>query len=118
MARFSEGFRTTATSNSVLELIGAANARLRLVEFGATLTAATLTPLGIGYAGAQGITPTTPVTLLGEADNSTTTITSALAWGTPPTTPTYFYRRATLPAVIGSSVVWTWPTGNGLYLVS
>jgi hypothetical protein len=116
MARFSEGFRTTATSNAVLELIGASNARLRLVEFGVTLDAATLTSIGLGYPAAQGVTPTSPITLLSESDNSTTTITSALAWGTAPTSPTYFYRRATLPAIIGSEVVWIWPAGDGLVL--
>ena len=116
MARFAQGFRTTATSNTVLEIIGAANARVRLVEFGITLTGATLTPVGLGYAAAQGITPTAPVTLLTESDNSTTTITSALAWATPPTIPTYFYRRATLTASLGYPIVWTWPVGDGLVL--
>jgi hypothetical protein len=116
MARFAQGFRTTATSNAVLEIIGAANTRVRVVEIGLTPQAATLTPIGIGYAAAQGITPTAPVTLLSESDNSTTTITTALAWATPPTVPTYFYRRCTLPAVVGFSIVWTWPIGYGLVL--
>jgi hypothetical protein len=118
MARFAQGFRTTATSNTVFEIIGAANARVRLVEMGLTLTGATLTPVGLGYAAAQGITPTTPVTMLTESDNSTTTITTALAWATPPTIPTYFYRRASLPVGLGYPIVWTWPVGDGLVLTS
>ena len=116
MARFAQGFRTTTTSNSVLEIIGQANTRVRIVEVGLTTTAATITPVGIGYPAAMGITPTTPVTFLAESDNSTTTITSALAWGTPPTSPPYFYRRATLPAVIGFPIIWTWPVGYGLVI--
>ncbi len=116
MARFSQGFRTTATQNAVLELIGGAGSRARLVELGLTLGAQTLTPVGLGYPAAIGVTPTTPVTFLSEADNATLAVTSALAWATPPTVPSYFYRRATL-GLGNDEVVWTWPAGGGLLLL-
>jgi hypothetical protein len=117
--RFSQGFRTSATNGSVIEFIGATGQRAQLVEFGITLNAATATQIGLGYPAAQGVTPTAPVTLLSESDNATTTITSALAWGTPPTAPTYYYRRASLPATVGAQVIWTWPAGStGLILLN
>jgi hypothetical protein len=119
MARFSQGFRTTATSNAVIEFIGATGRRPQLIELGITLNAATATQVGLGYPAAQGVTPTTPVTLLTESDNATTTIASALAWATAPTIPAYFYRRASLPAVVGAQVIWNWPSGSsGLLLAA
>ena len=84
--------------------------RVKLVEVGLMINAQTLTPVGLGYPAAIGLVPTTPVTLLSESDNSTIAVTSALAWGTPPTQPTYFYRRATLG--LGSDeIVWTFDKG-------
>lgn len=117
MARFSQGFRTTATSSAVIEFIGATSRRPQLIQFGITLNAATATQVGLGYPAAQGVTPTSAVTLLSESDNATTTITSALAWATPPTSPTYFYRRASLPATVGAQVIWEWEyESSGLLL--
>jgi hypothetical protein len=116
MARYSQGFRTSGVANAVAELIGGAGSRSRLIELGLTINAQTLTPVGIGYAAAIGQTPTSPVTLLSEADNSTIAVTSALAWVTPPTVPTYFYRRATLG--LGSDeIVWKWDSPGGLLLL-
>jgi len=116
MARFAHGFRTTATQNAVLELRAGASDRARLVELGLTLTAQTLTPVGLGYPQALGVTPTAPVTLLSESDGATCGITSALAWATPPTVPAYFYRRATL-GLETDELVWRWPNGGGLLLL-
>ena len=116
MSRYSIGFRTLGVQNTVLELIGGAGSRSRLVELGLMINAQTLTPVGLGYAAAQGITPTSPVTLLSESDNSTIAVQSALAWVTPPTIPAYFYRRATL-GLVSDEMVWTWESGRGLLLL-
>ncbi len=119
MARFSQGFRTTGTGSAspALELIGGAGVKARLVEFGLTVVTQVVAAVGIGYPAAIGLIPTTPVTFLSEAqDSSTIAITSALAWGTPPTSPTYFYRRVSIP--LGQDeIVWTWPTGMGIMLL-
>jgi hypothetical protein len=116
MARFSQGFRTTATQNAVIEFLGGAGSRARLVELGLSLVAQTLTPVGLGYPAALGVTPTTPVTILSEADNATLAGTSALAWATPPTVPTYFYRRASL-GLGNDEITWSWPKDGGLLLL-
>jgi len=116
MGRFAQGFRTTATQNAVLELIAGASDRAHLVELGLTLCAQTLTPVGLGYPAAIGVTPSSSVTFLSEADGATCEIKAALAWNTPPTTPSYFYRRATL-GLGNDELVWTWPAGGGLLLL-
>ena len=36
---------------------------------------------------------------------------STLSWGTSPTIPTKFFRRISLPATIGTGVIWTFPKG-------
>lgn len=115
MARSSIGFRTSATTNAVLELIMSASGPGRLVEFGIGLNAQTLTPVGLGFPAAIGITPTTPVTLLSEnaADTSTSGIKAALAWATAPTLPAYFFRRATL-GLVSDELVWRWPDDKGI----
>ena len=43
-------------------------------------------------------------------DNATIAVTSALAWGTPPTVPLYFYRRVTL-GLVSDEIVWTFDKG-------
>ena len=117
MSRYSQGFRTTGTSNAVLEIIGGAGSRAHLVELGMTIVNATATQVGLGFSSAVGLTPVAPVTFLSDDDNSTLAITTALAWATPPTLPTYFYRRATLPVVQGFPLVWKWHTPLGLLLL-
>lgn len=121
MARFSHGFRTTATAQgAVAELIGGTGSeRVRLVEVGLMINAQTLTAVGLGYPAAVGQTPTGGATFLTEGDsNGTSTVSDAFAWATPPTAPTgaYYYRRATLG--LGSDeIVWKWPSGSGLLLL-
>lgn len=121
MARFTHGFRTTLTTDgSVAELIGGTGSeRVRLVELGITLAAQTLSVVGVGYAAAQGITPSSPVTLLCEGDNPTTTVSDAVAWGTRPTQPaaSYYFRRATLPLAQSFPLVWRWAPGSGILLL-
>ena len=118
MARYSQGFKLTGTgaATPILELIGGAGSRARLVEFGLTPISQTVADFGLGYAAAQGVTPTSPVQFLSEQDNSTLAVTSATAWATPPTIPTYFYRRGFIP-LAQDEIVWTWPAGGGLVLL-
>jgi hypothetical protein len=35
----------------------------------------------------------------------------AVAWSVAPTVPAQFFRRISLPATIGSGVLWTFPRG-------
>lgn len=93
---------------------GATPGRLKIMEMGIFLAAATASIFGLGRPAAVGITPTTPVNFLQEDPNdvlAANVALSALAWGTGPTVPTAFLKRISLPAVIGTGVIWTWPKG-------
>lgn len=116
--RYSLGVRTsnTTTGNACFEVYSAKD-RVRILEIGITLNAATASAFGLGRPAAVGITPTTPVALLAEdGKDATSVIYTALAWGTGPTIPAAFLRRVSLPATVGAGVVWTFP--EGLYLSS
>uniref|UniRef100_A0A6M3JF98 Uncharacterized protein n=1 Tax=viral metagenome TaxID=1070528 RepID=A0A6M3JF98_9ZZZZ len=93
---------------------GATPGRVKLLELGFFLAAATASTYGLGRPAAIGDTPTTPVDLLQEDPNNvlaTAIVQSALAWGTGPTVPTAYLRRISLPATVGTGVIWTWPEG-------
>lgn len=115
--RYSLGVRTTNATDAecAWEIItGATPGRVKLVEMGIFLAAATATTIGLGRPQAVGITPTSPVDFLPEDPNNVLAsgvVQSALAWGTKPTIPTAFLRRIALPAVIGTGVIWTFPEG-------
>ena len=111
------GVRTTngVDASAAWEIrTGATPGRVKLVEFGLFLTAAIESNYALGFPAAIGVTPTDPVDFLQEdTDNvlASGVLQSALAWATPPTVPANFYRRVTLPATIGTGVIWTFPKG-------
>ncbi|MBA2706318.1 MAG: hypothetical protein H0U59_00755 [Gemmatimonadaceae bacterium] len=118
MARYSLGSRTTATASGVAnwELRSTATDRLRVMELGIVVAAATASTFGLGRPAAIGVTPTSPVTILAEdSGDAAGTGTVALAWGTAPTAPTgsAYLRRVATPASIGAGIVWTFGE-NGL----
>jgi hypothetical protein len=93
---------------------GATPGRAKIMEIGFFLGAATASTIGLGRPAAIGITPTSPVDFLPEDPNdvlASGVVQSALAWATPPTIPTAFVRRISLPATVGVGVIWTFPTG-------
>src|ERR1043166_8797485 len=100
-------------ANATFEIrAGATGPRPRILEIGLFLAAATASTFGIGRPAAIGVTPTNPLALLNEdpADGASLT-TIAGAWGTGPTVPANFFRRVSLPATIGTGVIWTFPKG-------
>jgi hypothetical protein len=112
MATYSVARRTTSGTSAAaaMEVRTTSTQPARLLEAHLFLAAATASEYGLGRPAAIGITPTSPVTVLAE-DVGTGTVTTALAWATPPTVPTQFFRRIALPATIGSGVIWTFPRG-------
>lgn len=70
--------------------------------------------IGLGRPAAIGITPATETTV--QAADSIDTIAGntviAASWGTAPTAPATFMRRADLQAVSGAGVIWTWLPGE------
>lgn len=113
MARYSLGTRTSngTDAEAAYELIAGAQG-FNLLELRISLVAATATTIGLGRPAAKGVTPTTPVTLKAERDATTAALAaSAVAWGTKPTIPAAFLRRAGLPATIGANVEWKFENG-------
>lgn len=93
---------------------GATPGRAKLLEIGFFLVAATASVLGLGRPAAIGTVPTAPVDFLPEDPNdilAAGVVQSAVAWGGAPTVPAAFLRRISLPATIGTGVIWTFPKG-------
>lgn len=125
MAIYSASQRTSATSaaSAAWEVRSASTNKPKIMEVGLSQNTAVAGVFGLGRPAAIGITPTTPVTFLGESDGGTGTpgdneptglTTCAIAWGTGPTVPANFFRRISCPATIGAGVIWTFPRGLGL----
>jgi hypothetical protein len=115
--RVSLGVRTSSgtTGAAAWEIItGATPGRAKVLELGLFLVAATASTIGLGRPAAVGVTPTTPVDFLAEDPNDVIAagvVQSAVAWGTGPTIPAAFIRTISLPATIGTGVIWTFPEG-------
>lgn len=73
--------------------------------------AATASVIGVGRS-ANTPTLTGGVAFLAEDEGRPTGLTqAAVAFGTAPTVPTNFFRRASIAAVIGVGIVYTFPRG-------
>lgn len=109
--------RTTATTNATAawEIRTASTpGRVKILEVGLFLGAATASVYGLGRPAAIGVTPTSPQDFLPEDPNdviASGVVQSALAWGTGPTVPANFFRRISLAATIGNGIIWTFPKG-------
>lgn len=70
--------------------------------------------VGIGRPAAIGVTPATQVTVqaLDSIDVIAGNTVVAGSWGTAPTVPATFMRRAELQAVAGAGLIFTWLPGE------
>ena len=114
MAIYSLAQRTivVAADAATWEVRTAASDAPRVVEISFSQVTAVAATIGLGRPAAIGDTPTSPVTFLAEdSADPAATVTACVAWGTPPTVPTAFFRRITCVAAIGAGVIWTFPRG-------
>ncbi len=114
MAIYSAAIRTTMATTTApsAEIIAPAAARCRVMEVGIFLNAATQSPIGIGRPQAIGVTPTAPITVLAEDPNDAAGGSKlAIAWSTPPTVPSNFFRRPNIAGAIGAGIILTFPRG-------
>lgn len=123
------GVRTTssATGAACFELrVASTILGAWLKEIEVISAAATAQTFGLGEPAAIGVTPTTPVPLIPldlqlpaptteGTSQSGSHVTTALAWGTPPTVPASFIARANLPATLGANIKWKFD-GNGIWI--
>lgn len=109
--RASLGVRTTSTTvgAACLEIFAGAKP-FRLIQLDISIVGATASAFALGRPAALGVTPTTPLPPLVESGGDPASITArtALAWVTPPTVPTAFYRRVLLPATAGVGMPFPW----------
>ena len=113
MAIYSLSLNTTVTTTgaSAGDLLASATNAPRLMEFGATLGAATASTYGLGRSGN---TPTQTGAVAFQAENPNdpaSQTNAAVAFGTAPTVPTQFFRRFGLPGTIGAGFIVTFPRG-------
>jgi len=113
MAIYSLSINTTVVTTTVpsWDCKAAATNEPAIMEVGAINGAATACTYGYGRS-ANTPTQTGTVLLQAEDEGRTAALTAcAVTWSTAPTVPAQFFRRAFLPATIGSGIVFTFPRG-------
>lgn len=113
MAIYSLAQNTTVTTIAAgcWDIRASAANRPAVMEVSVNLGAATASTYGLGRAASAG-TQTSPVLVQAEDPGDPAGVSGcAVAWSVAPTVPTQFHRRVSLPATIGSGIIWTFPRG-------
>lgn len=113
MAIYSLALNTTVTTTGAAawDVKAASTNRPAVMEVSVSLGAATASTYGLGRAG-NTPTQTSPVLVQAEDPGDPAGISGcAVAWSVAPTVPAQFLRRISLPATIGSGILWTFPRG-------
>lgn len=108
------GIKTTDGTSSApsLEIITGSSSRVNVKEIGIFQSTANASVIGIGRPAASGVDPDSPVDFLVHDEDvlspASGTIQAATAWTTSaPTAPSQFLRRVSLPATVGTGVIFT-----------
>jgi hypothetical protein len=102
---------TTTSGNAHFDVAAGAGVRPRIMELGLFLGAATASVYGVNRPSAIG-TRTSPTALLAEDPaDATSECDTAIAWSAEPTLASSDLRRISLPATIGTGIIWTFPRG-------
>lgn len=113
MAIYSLALNTTVTTTGAAawDIKAAATNRPAVMEVAVQLGAATASTYGLGRAG-NTPTQTSPVLVQAEDPGDPAGVSGcAVAWSVAPTVPAQMHRRTSLPATIGSGIIWTFPRG-------
>lgn len=113
MAIFSLSLRTTVTTTGAAAwaALSPSTNEAAVMELRYVNGAATASVIGVGRS-ANTPTLTGGVAFLAEDEGRPAGVTqAAVAFGTAPTVPTNFFRRASIAAVIGVGIVYTFPRG-------
>lgn len=107
---FTTGAAAAAFAEVIPATIAAGKRPPEIREIGIFNTTGVACEVGIGRPAAIGVTPATLTTV--QAADSIDVIlgatTIAGSWGTAPTVPATFMRRAPLQSVIGAGIIWVW----------
>ena len=113
MAIYSLALNTTVTTTGAAawDVKASAANRPAVMEVSVNRGAATASTYGLGRAG-NTPTQTSPVLVQAEDPGDPAGVSGcAVAWSVAPTVPTAHLRRISLPATIGSGIIWTFPRG-------
>lgn len=113
MAIYSLSLRTTVTTIAAASwcALSPSTNEAAVMELRWVNGAATASVIGVGRS-ANTPALTGGVAFLAEDEGRPTGVTqAAVAFGTAPTVPTNFFRRASIAAVIGVGIVYTFPRG-------
>ncbi len=114
MARYGVTFSIAGVSNQAIAwLRTTAGKDLRLWEAGIWEESGTVgsSSVGLGRPAAISNTSTALVPQAEDSSAGAAVIIGAVAASTKPTAPANYIRRLTLPAVLGSGIIWTFPQG-------
>lgn len=105
--------RTTAltTNFPIIQWRNGATGRVKTMEVAVIQSAGTVQSFGWGVPAAAGTTPTDVTFLRDDPADPASLVISSIAWGTAPTAPTTYKRRANTPATAGTGIIWTVPRG-------
>jgi hypothetical protein len=101
----------------IAEIVAAATHAPKLMELSFTWFVGSTTQLGLGRPQAKGVAnPSTPgIPFVSHESPGNTSLSVMLTrWGTVPTVPLNFFRRATLNSATGAGVIWVFPRGVGI----
>lgn len=107
-----------ATAASYCTIRGATAQRVKIVEIGISVNAATASSIGLGHPGNTPVATTSVLCQALQPGDVASICNIDTAWSTAPTAPSQFLRRIVLPATAGAGWVWTWPTDSPLELDS
>lgn len=111
---FTSGAAAAAIGEVISPAVAAGKRPAEIREIGIFNVSGAACEVGIGRPAAIGVTPGTLKTV--QAADAFDVIagntTVAASWGTAPTVPGTFMRRAPLQSVIGAGVIWVWQPGE------
>lgn len=118
MARYELAVRTPAAAAGApyATILPASGQRMRIMEIGISLSAATASSVGVIRTLTAGTATTSQIGAAADAADSAAVGAIGTAWSTAPTiaaTPVYL-RRFTTAAAIGPAVIFTWPLDQPL----
>lgn len=105
-----------ATAAAYATIRGSTTQRVRIVEIGLSLNAATSSSVGLGRPGNTPAASTSALCQKRDPGDAASICNVDTAWSTAPTVPSAFMRRIVLPATAGAGWVWTFTDENPLIL--
>lgn len=109
---------TLAAAGNFFDIRTTSTDRVRVLELGVFLSAATASTVLVARSTTVGTASTTVVPVAGEPGDAAATALVGTAWSAAPATTAVPVRRINFPANIGAGVIWTFGLGDLIIPVS